>query len=221
MRSWKKSIIPNKIQRQDSILLQNPSISYNSIIIFDWDDTLFSTTHLCPNNKLIKLTKDDISDLDQQQQIVVKILNYYKDKGDLYIITNSSQEWLNFSSKTFAPRVHELLKELRIVSARDLFEKEYINDTRQWKISTFTKMKSLYCAKKVTNILCFGDSEIELESAHILGKAFKEAYIKTVKFKKGPTLQELTKQLKIVYKSRKEILNVSKNWVISIEKKRK
>jgi len=204
----------------EEVVIKKEISRYNSIIIFDWDDTLFATSHICPGNKVIRLTRMDIEDLKKLQNTVVKILNYYKDKGDLFIVTNSSYEWLQFSAQNFFPKVYELFKDLRIISAREEFEKFYPDDMRQWKISTFKKIKGLY-TDKLTNILSFGDNEIELESAYILGQEFKEAYIKTVKFKKGPLLGELTKQLKIVYKSREEILTSTKNLKIQVEKKPK
>ena len=50
----------------------------------------------------------------------------------------------------------------------------------------------------VTNVIALGDSDFEIEAAHILGKQFKKAFIKTVKFRQMPNLTELNNQIKLV-----------------------
>ncbi len=195
---------------------------YNSIIIFDWDDTLFCTSYIFPNNKFRKLSNKDLEELKQLQQCVLKILNYFKEKGDLFIITNANPDWIHFSAKTFFPQVDEILKKkIRVVSARQEFENEFPGDQRQWKISAFQKIKNLYSTDKLTNIMSFGDSEYELEAAYKLGAFFKEVFIKTIKFKKEPLLSELIKQQKLIIKSKEEIESSSKNLLIQVEKKGK
>ncbi len=51
-----------------------------------------------------------------------------------------------------------------------------------WKIKAFIDMvKSIDCSL-VTNIVCVGDSFIEIEAAKALASKFNQAYIKCVKF---------------------------------------
>lgn len=50
----------------------------------------------------------------------------------------------------------------------------------------------------ITNIIVLGDNQFEIQAAHILGEQFKQALIKTIKFKSDPIPIELIKQLKIV-----------------------
>lgn len=50
----------------------------------------------------------------------------------------------------------------------------------------------------ITNLIALGDNIFEIEAAYILGNQYKQAYIKTVKFRQTPTTSELIKQIKLV-----------------------
>ena len=215
---WKQSEKETYDKLNNPLEKMSKNLSYNSIIIFDWDDTLFCTSYITPDFNIRKIKSNDIEGLKSLENVVLKILMYYKDKGDVFIITNSSPDWLNYSAKTFFPQVYDILKDLRVISAREEFELKFPEDSRQWKIKTFMKLRNLY-QDKLTNILCFGDNEIEHESAFILGQKFKEAYVKTIKFKKAPLLNELTKQLKRVLKSKEMIFETAKNLQIELTKR--
>ena len=76
---------------------------YNSIFIFDWDDTLFPTTFLVDEDII---SQSNVSEELQKtisilEEIVINILNYAINKVDVYIITNSSIVWFNYSFNKF------------------------------------------------------------------------------------------------------------------------
>ena len=50
----------------------------------------------------------------------------------------------------------------------------------------------------MTNVIALGDNMFEIEAAHVLGSKFTSSFIKTVKFRTGPSPNELIKQLKLV-----------------------
>ena len=70
----------------------------------------------------------------------------------------------------------------------------------------------------VTNVIALGDSDFEIEAANILGKQFKKAFIKTVKFRQMPNLVELNNQLKLVLKQFDNIYNQAQSIAISLLK---
>ncbi len=45
----------------------------------------------------------------------------------------------------------------------------------------------------ITNLIALGDNIFEIEAAYILGNTFKQAFIKTVKFRPSPSTSELIK----------------------------
>ena len=71
----------------------------------------------------------------------------------------------------------------------------------------------------ITNLICIGDSNIEMEAAHALGKEFQESSIKTIKFKENPKPDELIKQQELVSDRMKEIFSTPKNLTIRLERK--
>jgi len=100
-------------------------------------------------------------------------------------------------------------------------KKKHPGDSRQWKILAFLEMLKNLDTNLVTNLICLGDSVIEMEAAHILASKFSQAYIKTIKFREAPKPEELNKQLGLVYDQFDKIFSGIKNLTIRVEKKSK
>jgi hypothetical protein len=195
---------------------------HNSIIIFDWDDTLLPTSFLTPNGLFTEETMIDDRDLDKIRSLetnVYRILDQAIKKGDTFIITNAAPGWVEYSTRKFYPMVYKLLKHINIVSARGEFEKIHPGDSRQWKIQAFLDMLKNMDINLITNLICLGDSIIEMEAAHILASRFTHAYIKTVKFRESPKPEELLKQLGLVIDQFDRIYSAIKNLTIKVDKK--
>ena len=205
----------------------NPGIKakvHNSLIIFDWDDTLLPTSFLTPKGTFSEEVQLSPSDLEKMQQIedyVYIILKECIEKGDVYIITNAGTNWVQYSANLFYPKISELLKKIKIISARGEYEKSFPGNLRQWKIQAFLNLLKDVNNKLVTNIICVGDSLFEIEAGRILASNFKEAYIKTIKFREAPKLDELLKQLKLVSQQFGSIYSSIKNLTIRIERNKK
>ena len=204
----------------------NPSMKpkqHNSLIIFDWDDTLLPTTFLTSNGgplEDIKLSDSDFQRMKEIENHVYLILKESIEKGDVYIITNAGENWVQFSSSIFYPNISELLKKIKIISARMEYEKAFPGNSRQWKIEAFLNLLKDVNNKLVTNIICIGDSLFEIEAGRILASKFSEAFIKTIKFRDAPKLDELLKQLKLVSQQFGSIYSSIKNLTIRIERKK-
>ena len=215
------------ISKLISMNIWNPSMKpkqHNTLIIFDWDDTLLPTSFLTPGgsfNEEIKLSDSDIEKLKKIEECVFLILTESIEKGNVFIITNAGKGWVEFSANKFYPSILELLKKIEIISARGEFEKKYPGNSRQWKIQAFLDLLKYVNIKLVTNIICMGDSLFEMEAGRILASKFKEAFIKTIKFKEAPKLDELIKQLKLVCHQFNSIYSSIKNLTIRVEKKKK
>ena len=89
---------------------------------------------------------------------------------------------------------------------------------RQWKKFAFQyALEAMKDINKniVTNIFCFGDSNMEMEAAYYLKEFFPNAYLKTIKFKENPTHTELENELKIINAELDSIIRkFDKNLVI-------
>ena len=215
------------ISKLISMNVWNPSMKpkqHNTIIIFDWDDTLLPTSFLTPGgifNEEIKFSDSDIEKIKKIEECVFLLLTESIEKGNVYIITNAGKGWVEFSAKRFYPSIVGLLKKIEIISARGEYEKKFPGNSRQWKIQAFLNLLKYVNIKLVTNIICMGDSLFEMEAGRILASKFKEAFIKTVKFREAPKLDELIKQLKLVCHQFNSIYSSIKSLTIRVEKKKK
>jgi len=197
---------------------------FNNIFIFDWDDTLLCTTVLSPlgyfdddmvvlPSRMEKIKKLEIS--------VKKLLTLTIEKGDTYIITNSEPGWVEYSCKRFFPHTFHLLDKIKIISARGLYEKKYPKKLKVWKNLAFNDIIKKYDKTLPTNIVCFGDSSYEIESAHGLSDKFQDGYVKAIKFKEFPKIEELISQLNLVLDKFNFIYSACKNWTITVDRKKK
>ena len=197
---------------------------HNSIIIFDWDDTLLPTSFLTPGgifDENMKLPSTESEKLSKIEQAVLKLLTEAVEKGSVYIITNAGNGWVEYSASRFYPSIVPVLEKIQIISARGLYEKIYPGNSRQWKIEAFLNLQKHLNIKLVTNIVCIGDSLFEMEAGRILASKFNEAFIKTIKFREAPKLDELLKQLKLVCAQFGSIYSSIKNLTIRVERKKK
>ena len=219
----RKSYISKLISKN----ILNPNMKpkqHNSLIIFDWDDTLIPTTFLTPDGvfpEKILLSQCEFDKLKEIEKNVYIILKESIEKGQAYIITNACINWVQFSASIFYPSIIDLLKKVKIISARGEYEQSFPDNLRQWKIQAFSNLIKDFDENLVTNIICIGDSLFEMEAGRILASKCKEAFIKTIKFREAPKLDELLKQLKLVAKQFDTIYSSIKNMTIRIEKKKK
>jgi len=198
----------------------------NNIFFFDWDDTLLCTSYLQPTGALVdmEVNKRDKEVINNLDSIVSKLLIKTMNLGIVFIVTNGAPGWVELSSTKFYPKTAKILQKIKVISARGLCEKKYPGDMRQWKNVAFKfALDSLDDINKniVTNIICFGDSIIEMEASYIIKEYFPDAYLKTIKFKESPTHNELEKELKIISTQLDSIMNnYNKNLSVKVTRKK-
>ena len=209
-------------------LLNSPNVEkkykFNNIYIFDWDDTLLCTTVLSPcgyfdDNMIILPSK--LEKIQKLEILVKKLLTITTEKGDTYIITNSEPGWVEYSCKRFFPNTFPLLSKIKIISSRGLYEKKFPKDFKTWKIMAFNEIIKNYEKNLPTNIICMGDSSYEIEAAHGLAGKFPNGFIKAIKFREYPKIDELINQLNLVLDKFNFIYSACKNWTITVDKKKK
>ena len=96
-----------------------------SLIIFDWDDTLFPTSWVISSK--INTNSYVMTDLDN---IVYTILKHCLRYGTVLIVTNAMPEWVHMSSNSL-PKTKKLIgKYIQIISARNLYQKKFPEDQK-------------------------------------------------------------------------------------------
>jgi len=202
------------------ILKLEPSRKHQSLIIFDWDDTLLCTSFLLKlgvidtNSEVMK----SISPLDEAgAQLLLKAVG----SGEVYLVTNSEEGWVEYSGKFFMPKTLDVIvkNNIQIISARTRFQRRFPTDNHRWKQEAFLELKKKYDSNVITNLICLGDSNIEMDAAHIMAKQFSQVMTKTVKFKENPQPEELLKQIELVSEKFDTIFTKLRNLTVRLEKR--
>ncbi|CAD8159351.1 unnamed protein product [Paramecium pentaurelia] len=210
----------NYIQKLMSNKLMQQQKKHQTLTIFDWDDTLLCTTFL-GGYGFVDLPIDVLEQLTALNESASRLLEKASQVGDVFIITNAAQGWVEYSSKLYMNKVFQVIfdKKIVVISARHGYEEMFPGDCGKWKIEAFKDIRSKYENDVFTNLICLGDSNIEIDAAHVLAKEFTVALIKTIKFRECPKPEELVRQLDLVSDKFEQIYTTFKSLTIRLEKK--
>ena len=175
-----------------------------TLIIFDWDDTLFPTFWTIQNN--INLIDKKVQNqyivffakLDTiLYQILTKLLNY----GNVAIVTNAGSKWIMVSS-CMLPNTQKILRDkILILSARDAYQNKYPDQMHLWKKKVFRNIVAEHFKDhNLQNIISIGDAEYEFTALTDLynhNSVIKKRLLKTIRFKKEPSFDDLMDQLEV------------------------
>jgi len=202
------------------ILPTAPTKKNQSIIIYDWDDTLLCTTYLVQLGlkSVTSSVKSVIKPLDETSS---QLLEKSVESGQVFIITNAEEGWVQYSAQVFMPKTWNVIKSKRItvISARSNYQQQFPKDCKRWKKEAFKALVKDFKTDIVTNLVAIGDSHIEIDAAHVLAKQFDKAIIKTIKFKELPQPEELSKQQALVFEKFDSMFVSLKDLTIRLEKK--
>eukprot|EP00392_Amoebophrya_sp_AT5.2_P012659 g12766.t1 len=192
---------------------------HQTVIIFDWDDTLLCTSYLN-----LRLPTPEIPGHVQKQLLLLErvgaqLLELAMKLGQTFIITNAMKGWVEYSASKYVPRLLPTLQKLTIISARGNYEHAFPGNYGQWKIEAFLEVQRQLNSQIITNLVSLGDSNMEMEAVHVMGKEFAQALIKTIKFRESPTPEELVKQLELVAQKFEKIILNARNLKIGLERK--
>ena len=213
-----------KLMNKFSVNLNKEIIKNNTIFIFDWDDTLFFTTHINPskNTTFFYESKTEKRLMNKIEYYVAEILNKALSKGTVLIITNSSDGWVHSCAQFYYPNLLPILDQIKIISARELYQSQFPTDPIMWKVKTFNDLKQKFNFEKcvVSNLICIGDDNSEIIAAKKLGESFENCLVKTIKFRDKPNLTELIKQIILINEQILRVYNYPKSLTIYVDKKK-
>lgn len=176
-------------------------MSLNTIIIIDWDDTLFPTTAY----RQQKITPQYLQMLDKT---IPKLLNFNK----TYIVSNASNEWLN-KSLDLLPLTKQYIKEknIQIISAREKYQ--FLKSVEEWKKYCFKDIINKHNCKYY-NVLSIGDSIYEYNALvdlhdYIINKN-KIPILKNISFKQTPNEMDIIIQINVLNDKLKDIIKHDK-----------
>lgn len=182
----------------------------NTLIIIDWDDTLYPTTWTMDNS--IDLTDPRsrskyMTHFENLDNHLSATLSHMSTLGEIVIITNAMLEWIELSVSVL-PKTKKCLKNIDVISARQ----RYQNKTKMvdWKKHTFwEEMMKRSKTQKYQNIMSLGDAEFEHNALINLYKleTIPHKYLKSIKFIKSTEYATLLEQIMMI---RQYITNICK-----------
>mmetsp|Transcript_95376 Transcript_95376/g.179354 ORF Transcript_95376/g.179354 Transcript_95376/m.179354 type:complete len:454 (+) Transcript_95376:87-1448(+) len=189
--------------------------SHQTLIIFDWDDTLLCTSflNLVHAANLSASVKRALKELEK---LVISLLEKALRLGQTFIITNAVSGWVEQSAAEYIPGVLPVLQRVNVVSARSRYESEYPNQVSKWKAETFLEVQRQLDSQVITNLVSLGDSHFEMEATLAMGREFEQATIKTIKFKESPSPEELWRQQELVCKEFERIIGDARDLRVRI-----
>lgn len=173
-----------------------------TLFILDWDDTLFPTNWVMKNgiNLMMSNTRDQyIIYFQELDRVLSKFLRKATSLGKVIIVTNALPDWINVSSVVL-PETYNLLKKVKIVSAREIYRKKSSN-MMDWKMMAFRDIIDLeFKNTSLMNIISVGDAEYEYQALIALNDRYNGVvkYLKSVRFMKDPTHDILIDQLEVL-----------------------
>lgn len=191
-----------------------------TLIIFDWDDTLLCTTYL---NRVEACGRPmppaAQAHLRGIEKIAIHLLEESMKLGQTWIITNASQGWIEYSAAKWVPAMLPVLERVQIISARSKYEAMYPQEVAMWKLHAFRDLQRELDLPVITNLNSIGDSEYEMDATKVMGAAFAEAAVKTIKLRPNPTPEELLKELQLVSEKFEKIVTNARTLKIALERR--
>jgi hypothetical protein len=202
----------------------------DTVIIFDWDDTLFPTWFvsevvvpcLPTNTSSDSVLPDDspfAEALVRHAHIVRQLLSTAREIGRVGIVTLAQRPWVLSSARRFWPGIDfkQILQDLEIpiIYARECLRKPVISQAKEEEgvnIFTIAKqaamikvLKKLYGKRPWTNIISIGDSIVERDAITELlwghdQESDRTPRCKTVKLMEEPSTEQLGAELVLLCK---------------------
>jgi len=192
--------------------------SPNTVIMFDWDDTLLASSYLAALGYRLDSVEIASAEVDAQlralEQTVCNLLTLALQYGTVNIVTNAETGWVQLSAQKFMPLVVPMLSKVTVISARSTYEPQHPEQPIKWKYYAFherlstmfgsssagpyTSSWSSSGVEVTKNVVSFGDSHVEREAIRAVTRGVAGCRTKSVKFAERPTPEQLRRQLELV-----------------------
>jgi len=185
----------------------------DTVIIFDWDDTLLASSFLSSRGYRLDTEMEKNNDhamveaqLRELESSVASLLTLAQQYGTVHVVTNAETGWVQLSAQKFMPGLVPLLSKVSVLSARSTFEPAHPDAPLKWKFFAFqeklanhfsTEWKSTWAGGK-KNVISFGDSHVEREAVRAVTRGMASTRCKSVKFAERPSTEQLRRQLELV-----------------------
>jgi len=181
----------------------------SNIIILDYDDTILASTWLSANNLSLNSTFEEVAHHAEELRVLeacaAKLLSKALELGDVHLVTNAENGWIQLTVDKFLPALKPLLPHIQVVSARSSYE-HHSSNPREWKVLAFHSLIEKDTAE-CKNIVSLGDSHHERQALHIVTSSLTNSFAKSIKFVERPTMDILRRQIELISSCIEYIIN--------------
>ena len=199
------------------------TIFSKTLLIFDFDDTLFCTKYLdtfaLPYQDIFtcKVSLEQMNSClaHEIKELESAILDLFINLGqncDIVIISNADLKWINNCMTHFLPELNDYLTEngIKIYSAKNSFSK-FVKAPTDWKLQCFKKViKELYEDDLFydLNVISIGDGKEEKKAVFNLAKDLKLRKLRTkfIRMISFPSAASIVLQLKYLSNNINEMI---------------
>ena len=189
------------------------TILSKTLLIFDFDDTLFCTKYLDTFalsyqdifNCRVSLEQVNACLAHEIKELECAILDLFMNIGqncDIVIISNADLKWINNCLTHFLPELNDYLRDndIKIHSAKNTFSK-IVKTPADWKIKCFKKVVDEMYGEDVfydLNVISIGDGKEEKKAVFNLAKnlKFRKLRAKFIRMISFPSAASIILQLK-------------------------
>jgi hypothetical protein len=172
-----------------------------SLIIFDWDDTLCPSTwtksHGYGTSEVASPTHRAL--LDQVARAEKQVLLTASAIGKVVVVTNAEEGWVDLSCRRWLPTLLPFMERIESKSARSTWEPEGLPLPVDWKAREFACLiDGFYGRDDVNsfNVLSIGDSPHERAALH--RSMAKGGHAKSIKLRLRPTPEQVVSALDLL-----------------------
>eukprot|EP00927_Polykrikos_kofoidii_P048571 TRINITY_DN42831_c0_g1_i1.p1 TRINITY_DN42831_c0_g1~~TRINITY_DN42831_c0_g1_i1.p1 ORF type:complete len:432 (-),score=78.89 TRINITY_DN42831_c0_g1_i1:173-1468(-) len=160
-----------------------------TVIVFDWDDTLFPTTCLLDAMKLdvevpldlqvcmtVEMLEEASKSIRECEDQAINILTLARELGHVVVVTLASEGWVSMVCKNFFPRLGEVLKEHDVPVIYALVGQDEESNMAMVKARAMakavTEFYSQYRGQTWKNLVSIGDSHFERDGMLTAARAY-------------------------------------------------
>lgn len=209
---------------EDEVLHTRNFTMEETILIFDWDDTVLPSTWIQEQGLRLDdgsvVTEEQRQIFDMNAQTAINVLSMAKKYGKVVLVTNAENGWIELSCQKFLPALYPQLEGVRMVSARSSYEPQGITSPFEWKYHAFgNEIHSFYSSagpNSRRNVISFGDSAHERQALIRVAQDLPNCRTKSLKFMERPDVEQLKREHELVTGCFNDVVNHDGNLDLCI-----
>lgn len=197
---------------KNDFFLDNNLLQNRSLLILDFDDTLFPTSYLSKSKS--NSTSNNIEDLTlfDLEKKLLSFLNSALKYCDILIVTNAEKAWVDLKLEEMKDLQNFINNHTKVISAREYFQENKFNSilnqdnngdkdngSEFWKSTTFFYYIYAFTQQynyEFYNIISIGDSEYERTALQFCERTINDNHIysKSIKLLNHPSIEYIYHQ---------------------------